>query len=92
MPPWSSALDLSVRRGLGDHHHPAQTEAIGDHAVARREERLAERHLDASAVRERVERPVAVRLRGNGERKPQPAKLRLMVATWDTRQAFIRSR
>ena len=92
MPPWSSALVLSVRRGLGDHHHPAQSEAIGDHAEARRPERLAERRLDASAVSEGVERPVGVRLCGNGERKPQPVELRLMSHPSDAISGTPRTR
>src|SRR3954470_2742875 len=70
----------SVRRRFGDHHHPAQTEAVGDHAVARRPERPGERHLDAPAVGEGVERPPGVRLLRDGEGQPHPVELRPVVA------------
>jgi hypothetical protein len=70
----------SLRRGLRDRDHPAQAEAVGDHAEARRPERFAERHLDAAAVGEGVERPAGLRLRRDGEREPDAVELRPVVA------------
>src|SRR5215469_10058529 len=40
---------------LCDQNHPADTELVGQHAKARREERLAERHGDLPTCGERVE-------------------------------------
>src|ERR1700741_2035278 len=45
---------------LFDQHHPSHAELVLHHAEFRREERLAERHLDLAAVAERGEQPIGL--------------------------------
>src|SRR5262245_2938251 len=53
--PWLACLRREcVGFGRND-HHPADAETVDQHAETRREERLAERHCDLTAVGERVE-------------------------------------
>src|SRR5436305_13487287 len=55
---WYDALVAAALRL--DDHHPAHAEAVGDHAEALGEERLAERHAHFSTIRERFEHAVGV--------------------------------
>src|ERR1043165_4559303 len=50
--------------GRGNQHHPSHAELVLHHTEFRREERLAERHLDLAAAAERGEHLV-----GLGDRK-----------------------
>src|SRR5436853_7781959 len=77
---WYDALVAAALRL--DDHHPADAEAIGDHAEALGEERLAERHAHLAAVGERREHAVGLGLVPgiDGEREALEFRLALRAA------------
>src|SRR5205085_4110532 len=77
---WYDALVAAALRL--DDHHPAHAEAVGDHAEALGEERLAERHAHFSTIRERFEHAVGVGfvLGIDGQREALEFRLALRAA------------
>src|SRR5215469_1395089 len=57
-----SRLRFFCSRACRHDDHPRHAETVGDHAKARREEGLAQRHLHLSAVGERAEQTISVGL------------------------------
>src|SRR5262249_48281658 len=81
--PLCNAIDARRQRRSSLHDdHPAHAEAIGHHAEALGEERLAERHSDLSAVGERREHAVGLGfvLGVDGEREALEFRLALRTA------------
>src|SRR5262249_62225620 len=77
-PPLCNAIDAGRQRLSSLHDdHPADAEAVGHHAEALGEERLAERHAHLAAVGERREHAVGLGLvlGINGEREALEVRL-----------------
>jgi glutathione S-transferase len=72
---------LPLATSGGDVHHPADAELIGDHAEARREERLGERHLHLTAIGKRIEEAIGLGLALRREREGKALEARLSLAT-----------
>ena len=62
-------LSAVRHRSVTDEDHPGHAEAVGDHAEARREEGLGERHLHLPALAQRPEHPLGLGLVGDRERQ-----------------------
>src|SRR6266700_375645 len=64
-----------------DTDHPAEAEAVGKHAEARRPERLAQRHLYLAAVGQRGEGAVGLGFRRHGQREREAGEARTFLAS-----------
>src|SRR5260221_9296858 len=63
-----------------DANHPANAEAIGEHAEARRPESLAQRHSHLATVGQGCERAIGLGFMRHRERERKTVELRLVVA------------
>src|SRR5262245_26868921 len=95
-PPLCNAIDAGRQRLSSLHDdHPADAEAVGHHAEALGEERLAERHAHLAAVGERREHAVGLGLvlGINGEREALEVRLALRAAArWILKSRRLRAR
>ena len=64
-----------------DTDHPAQAEAVGEHAEARRPERLRQRHPHLATVGERREGAVGLGYRRHGKRERETVEARACRAS-----------
>src|ERR1051325_10275483 len=71
---------MSLARLLRDVNHPADAEAIGNHAETRREERFGEGHAHLAAVSKGLEKAISVGRAGQVERKGKTLKVGLARA------------
>src|SRR6516225_7809788 len=80
-PPFCNAIDAGRRRRRSSLHddHPADAEAVGDHAEAFGEERLAERHAHLAAVGERREHAVGLGFVPGVDREREALEFRLAL-------------
>src|SRR5258707_7565997 len=79
-PPLCNATDARRRRLSRLHDdHPADAEAVGDHAEALGEEGLAERHAHLAAVSERLEHAVGLGFVLGVDREREALEFRLAL-------------
>src|SRR6266567_3122929 len=79
---WSelSVIRSSAKKLCRDTDHPADAEAVGEHAESWRPERLGQGHLHLTAGGERGESAVGFGFRRQGERERETSEARTFLA------------